>query len=128
MNKYITKDSRERVDFASGMRRDTDSGKPRYDLIPTFMLKRFAELLARGAEKYGENNWQLANSVEERNRFKASAWRHFVQWANGEDDEDHAAAVWFNIAAHEMVQNKLDLQDAEKEWIEGYKRWKEESA
>lgn len=127
MSEYVTKDSGERVNFESGMRRDTDKGKPRYDLIPTFALKRWANLLARGAEKYGENNWQLANSLEERDRFKASAWRHFIQWANGEQDEDHAAAVYFNIAAYEMVQNKLDLEDADKEWIEGYKRWKEES-
>ena len=105
---FETKDSGKRVDFASGMRRDIDDGKPRYDLIPTFMLRRWAELLARGAKKYGENNWQLAESEEELKRFKASAFRHFVQWMDGEEDEDHGAAVFFNIAAAEMVKDKLD--------------------
>lgn len=104
---YITKDSGERVEFDSGMRRDIQDGKPRYDLIPTFMLKRLAELYARGSEKYGERNWQLANSEEELQRFRASAWRHFVQYMNGEVDEDHASAVFFNIIAIEYLKNKL---------------------
>lgn len=107
---YVTKDSGERVDFPSGMRRDTDKGKPRYDLIPRFMLKRLAELYARGAEKYGEDNYTLADSEGELKRFKASAFRHFMQWLDGEADEDHGAAVFFNIAAAEMVQQKLTPQ------------------
>lgn len=106
MVKYKTKDSGKRVDFESGMRRDTDENKPRYDLIYMPMLTRWAELMARGAEKYGERNWELANSEEEMNRFKASAWRHFVQWQNGEDDEDHASAILFNVSAYEYVKDK----------------------
>lgn len=103
---YTTKDSGERVDFASGMRRDTDKGKPRYDLCYLPMLTRWAELMARGAEKYGARNWQNANSQEELDRFQASAFRHFVQWMNGEVDEDHAAAVFFNISAAEYVKTR----------------------
>ena len=41
--------------------------------------------MARGAEKYGENNWMLANSEEEAVRFRSSAWRHFIQWSKGEE-------------------------------------------
>ena len=70
-------------------------------------MKRDAELLARGAEKYGENNWMLANSEEELTRFKASAFRHFMQWIDGEVDEDHAAAARFNITAAEYLKAKL---------------------
>ena len=55
--KYQTKDSGKRVEFKSGMRRDSTEGKPRYDLIPLEPLKRLAELYARGAEKYGDRNW-----------------------------------------------------------------------
>lgn len=104
---FATKDSGERVDYPSGMRRDIDTGKPRFDLIPTFMLRRLADLYARGAVKYGDNNWQLADSEEELQRFKASAFRHFIQWLDGERDEDHGAAVFFNITAAEHVQKKL---------------------
>ena len=73
---FITKDSGKRVDFPSGMRRDTQDNKPRFNLIYFPLLKRWAELMTRGAEKYGENNWRLANSLEELERFKESALRH----------------------------------------------------
>jgi hypothetical protein len=39
---YTTKDSGKREEYKSGMRRDTQEGKPRYDLIPTWFLKRLA--------------------------------------------------------------------------------------
>lgn len=105
---FETKDSGKRVKFDSGMNRDTDEGKPRYDLIWLPGLKRYAELMARGAKKYGERNWEKANSQEEMNRFRASAARHFMQWMSGELDEDHASAVKFNIDAYERTKEKLD--------------------
>ena len=65
-------------------------------------------LMARGERKYGERNWEKANSEEELLRFKASANRHFEQWLNGYDtEEDHAAAILFNIQAYERLKEKL---------------------
>lgn len=111
---WRTKDSGQRMDYPSGMRRDVQDGKARFDLIfpegvpyKDQLLTRFAELLMRGAEKYGENNWQLANSEEELKRFKASALRHMIQWHCGETDEDHATAVIFNLMAYENTKRKL---------------------
>lgn len=112
--KYITKDSGKRVNFKSGMRRDTDEGKPRYDLIPVMPLRRLAELYARGAEKYGDYNWQLANSEEELARFKASCMRHLFQWHNGEDDEDHAIAVVWNVFTYLYLEDKLKSPQKKK--------------
>lgn len=106
--KYKTKDSGKRQDYDSGMRRDTQEGKPRYDLCYLPLFKRWAELMERGAEKYGANNWQLADSDEEMERFKASAFRHFMQWTMDDVDEDHAAAVLFNIAAVEYLKDKMN--------------------
>ena len=110
---YKTKDSGVRKDFKSGMSRDSQKGKPDYYLCITDdeplevqLLTRWAELMTRGAEKYGNRNWQLADSKEELERFKASAFRHFMQWIAGENDEDHAAAVLFNINAVEYVKRK----------------------
>lgn len=111
---FITKDSGKRAEFESGMVRDTAEGKPRYDLLlpedesrEESMLYRFAMLMARGAEKYGDNNWQKANSSEELQRMKSSAMRHFMQWMAGEEDEDHAAAVFANIMFFEHTKRKL---------------------
>lgn len=113
MNKYITKDSGKRQEYKSGMRRDLQEGKTRYDLvIPLDMehslFERWAELMTRGAVKYGERNWEKANSTEEYMRFRASAFRHFMQWFNGKDDEDHGAAVLFNIQCADYVKEKLN--------------------
>lgn len=105
---FETKDSGAREEYASGMVRDTVAGKPRYDLIALAPLKRLAELYARGAEKYGDRNWQLANSPEEMQRFRGSAFRHFVQWLNGEVDEDHAIAAVWNIFA--VIQLETEQQ------------------
>ena len=111
---FITKDSGKRVDYKSGMRRDLADNKPRFDLIfpedqkyEDSLIYRFAMLLERGRIKYGERNWQKACSEEELTRFKASAWRHFVQYMCGEDDEDHCAAVLFNLNAIEYVKARL---------------------
>jgi hypothetical protein len=105
---FETKDSGERVEFKSGFNRDVDHGKPRYDLIPYGELKRLAELYARGAGKYGEYNWQKAETPEEYQRFVASAYRHFEQWRNGDKDEDHAMGAIWNIIAYEWHMSKND--------------------
>jgi len=108
LKEFVTKDSGKRQEFASGMRRDVTEGKARYDLVHMPMLKRWADLMGRGAVKYGENNWQKATTQEELNRFRESAFRHFIQWFNGEaPEEDHAAAVFFNISGAEYVKQRL---------------------
>lgn len=107
---FITKDSGEREDYDSGMRRDTQKGKPNYSLIDRPFLKRWAELMTRGAEKYGKHNWEKANSQEELERFEDSALRHMFQWLTGDaPEEDHAAAIAFNVAAAEHVKAKLAI-------------------
>lgn len=107
---YITKDSGERKQFSTGMVRDTSTDKPRYDLIYLPLLKRWAELMGRGAIKYGDRNWEKASTQEELNRFKESAFRHFMQWIMEENqEEDHAAAVLFNIAGAEFVKTKAKV-------------------
>lgn len=122
MTHFRTKDSGERQEYVSGMRRDVQSGKPRFDLLLVDglpygeqFLTRFAGLLERGAEKYGESNWTLADSAEELARFKASAFRHFIQWISGELDEDHGAAVAFNIMAADYVKWKMDNAEVSEE-------------
>src|SRR3990167_4428414 len=96
--KFIVKDSGQRQEFTSGMVRDVTTGKIDYSLILDGpMFDRWAAHLTKGAEKYSKRNWMLASGQPEYNRFKESALRHFLQWYRGETDEDHAAAVYFNI-------------------------------
>lgn len=112
-NEFVVKDSGKRQNYASGMRRDTQEGKPNYNLIDKDFLYRLAMHLTRGAEKYGRENWRLANSREEMLRFQDSAFRHFMQWMNGENDEDHMAAVAFNLSAYEYVKKKIEMLERE---------------
>lgn len=80
--------------WESGTIRDTSEGKPRYDLIPTEPLRRLAMLYYRGGELYGDHNWANGSPCS---RFLSSAMRHLEQARNGEKDEDHWAAVIWNV-------------------------------
>jgi dATP/dGTP diphosphohydrolase len=105
-NNFRTEDSGKRVEYATGAVRDTDEGKPRYDLISKHGLTRLAELMARGAKKYGERNWEKGQPVS---RYFASAFRHLMQYALGDRSEDHIMGVVFNMfgIAHVEEENKL---------------------
>jgi hypothetical protein len=101
---FDVKDSGKRMEFDSGMVRDVDEGKVRYDLVldgPMFV--RWATHLTKGAVKYEARNWMKATGEAERDRFRQSAVRHFIQWFLGDTDEDHASAVFFNINGAEYV-------------------------
>lgn len=110
---FTVKDSGQRQSFDSGMVRDVTEGKIRYDLIfDGPMLERWAKHLTLGAKKYEARNWMKASSIDEADRFIESAVRHFVAWLRGDEDEDHAAAVFFNINGFEHV---FDLKVEELE-------------
>lgn len=102
-------DSGVREEYASGMRRDTQDGKIDFTLaFDGPLIERYAAHLTKGAEKYGKRNWQLASSEEELDRFRSSAARHFHQWLRGDQDEDHFAAVVFNLNAAEYVTARIN--------------------
>jgi hypothetical protein len=110
---FAIKDSGERQTFASGMVRDTQDNKTDFSrLLDGPMFDRWAAHLTKGEKKYpdvspGVPNWTLAEGEAEYVRFRKSAFRHFRQWLRGDRDEDHAAAVFFNINGAEYVRAKL---------------------
>lgn len=112
-----TKDSGKRTTFDSGMVRDVDDEKIMWHaVLDGPMLPRWAMLLTRGKKKYpdsedGTANWLKANGIAEWLRFRASAMRHFIQWFIGMDDEDHAAAIFFNVNGAEYVAQSLSERD-----------------
>lgn len=105
---FITKDSGERRQFDSGAVRDSDAGKPRYDLIPPHALRRVADMYARGAVKYGDSNWHLGMPSQQ---MLASLMRHLEAYRCGEREEDHLAAVVFNALA--LMQFEEEGRDTE---------------
>ena len=72
------------------------------------MLTRVAALMTRGI---GEVRLPQLGEGRQRGRaarFRASALRHMMQWQAGEADEDHAAAVIFNLIAAITTEWKLN--------------------
>lgn len=65
---------------------------------------RVAEHMTKGAEKYGELNWQQGRGEEVFKRYVKSLNRHFKQWLLGERTEDHAAACFFNTNGIEYLR------------------------
>lgn len=122
MSSYDVKDSGARETFQSGMLRDTEHGKPRFDLIfpeeipyEHQLLTRIAMRMAAGATKYGDRNWESGYDPGALARAKSSADRHYMQWRCGETDEDHAAAVYFNIQQVEYQKYLAGLSEVKDE-------------
>lgn len=128
---FVVKDSGVREEYANGFVRDAEDGKPDYvrlfmdpkvhaaiskeprlldflatdgaHLVPPEMLIRWAVHMNKAVPKYGESNWRLARGLVATARFARSFCRHAVQWLRGDRDEDHAAALMFNVAARELT-------------------------
>ena len=121
MSDFVIRDSGKRQEFDGGMVRDTTEGKIDYArVLDGPMFKRWAEHLTKGCEKYpdvepGVPNWTLAKGKAEYERFRKSALRHFIQWWDGSTDEDHAAAVLFNINGAEFLKAKKESEEASAE-------------
>jgi Domain of unknown function (DUF5664) len=94
--------------YRSGVTRSPKENKDDFTLVrdgPLFL--RWVKHLNLGANRHAPRNWMLAESMEDLDRFRESAARHFEQWLAGEDDEDHAAAILFNINGAEYVKDRL---------------------
>lgn len=114
MTEFVVKDSGARMEFDSGMVRDTEEGKLDYSLVLDGpMFERWAAHLTKGAQKYDTRNWMKAAGQEEYDRFKRSFLRHMVAYLRGKRDEDHAAAMIFNINGMEYVAESLGEADGE---------------
>ena len=97
----------------SGVNRSSEDGKLDYTLLRDGpMFKRWAALLTRAIPVRGRRNWMLGTGEDDLDRFKRAACRHFEQWLDGENDEDHAAAIIFNVNGVEYVKEQLrSVQD-----------------
>lgn len=88
------KDSGKRQNFTTGAVRDTQENKGRYDLLSIPAMRRLAQHMEKGADKYAERNWEKGIPAS---RCFSSAMRHMFQWMDGKGDEDHLAAAMWNI-------------------------------
>jgi hypothetical protein len=103
-NNAKVKDSGKRQEFSTGSRRDTQDGKPRYDLISPIMLTRLGIHLAKGAVKYGDRNWEKGQPLM---RYVDSALRHLYKWQARLGDEDHLTAAIWNLQAALHTEDQI---------------------
>lgn len=103
-------DSGERTEFPSGAVRDMAVGKGRFDLIEPELLFRLARHYEAGSIKYGDRNWEKGIPVHS---LIDSADRHLTKYRAGWQDEDHLAAVVWNLACIMRFEkdNRKDLLD-----------------
>lgn len=101
---FETKDSGRREEFQTGSRRDTREGKGRFDLIPAYPLFRLADLYERGAAKYGDRNWEKGQPL---GRYLDSAFRHLMNYQDGDRSEDHLTAVVWNIFGYLWTEEMI---------------------
>jgi len=92
MKDKILKDSGKREQFGSGMVREPNLDRGRYDLISPIALRALAVHYERGCKKYSERNWERGGPMS---RHLNSAIRHLQDYLEGDRSEDHlSACVW----------------------------------
>lgn len=103
--------AQESVPIVAGVK--YDAGKPRMDLISPFAMEELGKVLAYGAKKYADRNWEKGISYS---RVIAAILRHTAKYMMGEkiDPEtglSHMAAVLCN--AHFLVhfENTMPSMD-----------------
>lgn len=72
------------------------------ELVPRELFERVAAHYAAGAQKYSADNWRGGTRPEDLARYRRSLTRHLFAWMRHEHDEDHAAAVIWNIITYEI--------------------------
>ena len=84
--------------------------KPRVDLVDPNFIVGMGRVLAAGAEKYAAGNWRLGAAYSDR---YASAQRHLLAWASGEDCDPetgenhlHHAATCLQILAYWQLSGR----------------------
>jgi hypothetical protein len=95
--------------------RDASAGKGRPDLISAFALYRLGHHYERGAEHYGDRNWERGMYCS---RYMESVTRHINAFMRGDNSEDHLAAAAWNLFAIMDHQEKADLGILDRKFVD----------
>ena len=100
------KDSGKRQDFSTGSKRDTDEGKGQPSRISTLFLRKLSVHTQAGLQKYGDRNWEKGQPLS---RYIDSMQRHLWKIQEGQTDEDHVAALSWNVMAFTHTKIMIDM-------------------
>lgn len=112
---FVLKHGDEMSHHSDGVVRDTTKGKVKFPLVfPKGVAKkdqlfwRVAMLYTTGGERYGDRNWENSEGEDTLAHHEEALWRHFMSFYFEEDtEEDHAAAIVWNINAVELTRRKI---------------------
>jgi len=91
----VKSSGKEHTVFETGSQRDNREGKGRPGLMSVFALRRDARHYENGAVKHASRNWEMGQPSS---AYFDSAFRHMLDYLEGKRDEDHLAAIRWNIA------------------------------
>lgn len=102
----------EIIKYEGGGVRESAIGKGTYKYVPTVALKRLSHRYQYGEMKYGAtDNFKKGLPVS---NCWDSAMRHLVAYMDGDNTEDHLAAVAWNVfCIMEMEKNHPEMMDLE---------------
>ncbi|MEG6507069.1 dATP/dGTP diphosphohydrolase domain-containing protein [Nitratidesulfovibrio sp. 1201_IL3209] len=101
-------DETDGVKGGSTSGRKDDAGKPRYDLIPPEAQHALAEVFTRGAERYGERNWEAGFSA---GRLIGALDRHITAYKAGQDkDRDSGMPHLWHVLANAAMLVALEAR------------------
>ena len=98
------KDSGQREVHATGGVREPRTGKGRFDLVPPYPHRRLAVHYENGSLKYAERNWEKGLPLS---RYLNSAESHLQDFKDGDREEDHLAAILWNIYGYIHTEREI---------------------
>ncbi len=90
--------------FSTGAKRDTGIGKGAPYMIPPLALRRLAKHFEIGGKTHGDLNFMKGMPLA---RLYDSAWRHLLDWSEGNDKEDALAAALWNIVIAMWTEEEI---------------------
>lgn len=108
----------EMLETPRGMKRENKRSKKNFlDYFDPYVLERYGSHMLQGAERHGSANWKKGGYPKR--EYLASLERHFLAlWKELEGepptDEDHAAAIMFNIVGF-MYEEHLEMKNEAKQ-------------
>jgi len=108
---HLERDSKNVVAYEGGSLRERVPGRGVYSCMPACSLRRLAQQYEYGKLKYGRNGEAYTDGLPVKDCID-SMFRHLVAYLDGDNTEDHMAAIaWGSFAVMFMEEHKPQFQD-----------------
>lgn len=94
----------EQTSFSTGAVRDAAKGKGFPHMIPPIGIRKIAKRFEDGAVNYGPHNWMKGIPLS---RYVDAIKRHCMAWEEGQTNEDHLAAIGWNMVCAAWTEEQI---------------------